>query len=727
MSITLINISLTGDCSFTSSGAIDLLFTGNTPGWAVYEGPTTTGLLPSSAYTSTDYTLYQTSGLPPGEYFLTIVDASTYDIVVPFYISSGTSVSIDAEGTTCNLTNGSITGTTPSSYGAITLNLYDFSDNLISVGPVIPGENSYVFTNLLPNDGGGCSGKSASVIVKSSTTFDYGAYIVNDSSCISTEGQGKIFITGLTTPTSAYTIDWLSNVNGQTGTTITGLTQGLYSVKVTNTNGCEVTKAFQVNKVPNVGIGSLLVTQPPSCFLGDGEVTVIVTGGTAPYFYYGSNGASYVDFATSYTFTGLSGGFFEVTITDAGLCTDTKSTTLVTPNSFNNVTISTTNSNCSNNNGSIGVNIGAGTPGTYSYTLSGSNGSFSMIPNGSLSETFLNVSSGNYIITIDKGGCVYSGTTSVNNVDKFTISAITIDTTFGLNNGEISTSISTGATLPVSYKLTGPSPSLVNVTQNIGYFQNLAPGTYTLEVTDNDLLPCTQTKTLFIAPSSCVDYIYTTISPALGNDGRIDIYITDGTPPFTISWNPVITGQTGTTVTGLTSGTYELTITDGGGCFKTTSILLNGTKLFSSYEIFNICESYFENTKALAKRGILQMYSEGFYDLTSGDTNCIVTGATFTAQAVVGSEIKEELFYTSTALNDYPTDYLWSETVKSLFNQFNGIGDIIIDFENNTIKLTNDCEEIQKNCSTQKYNLLNDENIKLNLIIDYNIACVACT
>jgi hypothetical protein len=47
--------------------------------------------------------------------------------------------------------------------------------------------------------------------------------------------------------------------------------------------------------------------------------------------------------------------------------------------------------------------------------------------------------------------------------------------------------------------------------------------------------------------------------------------------------------------------------------------------------------------------------------------------------------------------------------------------------ENNTIKLTNDCEEIQKNCGTQKYNLLNDENIKLNLIIDFNIACVACT
>jgi hypothetical protein len=121
------------------------------------------------------------------------------------------------------------------------------------------------------------------------------------------------------------------------------------------------------------------------------------------------------------------------------------------------------------------------------------------------------------------------------------------------------------------------------------------------------------------------------------------------------------------------------------------------------------------------------MYNEGFYDLTSGDTNCIVTAATFTAQAIVGSEIKEDLFYSSSGITDYPTDYLWSQVITDLFNQFNGIGDIIIDFENNTIKLTNDCEEIQKNCGTQKYNLLNDENIKLNLIIDFNIACVACT
>ena len=734
MSINILNISISGDCSVTNSGAIEFLFTGNTPGWAIYEGPITSGLLPSSGYTSVDYTFYQTNGLPAGEYFLTIVDASLDDIIVPFYISSGTSISIDAEGTTCNLENGSITAATTSTYAESSFLLYTFTDDYVTSATTPFGITNVIFSNLsadtyyvIGDDGGGCTGKSASVIIKSSTTFDYGAYVVNDSSCISTEGQGKIFITGLTTPTSAYTIDWITNVNGQSGTTVTGLTQGLYTVKITNTKGCVVTKAFQLNKVPNVGVGAMLVTQPPSCFLGDGEVNVIVTGGTAPYFYYGSNGESHVDFATNYTFTGLSGGFFEVTITDAGLCTATRSISLVTPNSFDNVTVSTSNSNCNNNNGSISVNIGAGTPGVYNYTLSGSNGTLQVIPNGNLSQTFQNLSSGNYAISIDKGGCTYSGYTTITNVDKFTITALTINTQYGLNNGQLSVSLSTGATLPVSYKLTGPTPALTNVTQNSGYFQNLAPGNYILEVTDSGIIPCTQTKGIFIAPSSCVDFIYTIIDPILGNDGRIDVYITDGTPPFNLSWSPTITGQTGTTVTGLTSGLYDLTITDGGGCTKTKSILLKGTKLYSTYEIFTICEDNFEDTKSLTKRGILQMYNEGFYDLTSGDTNCIVTAATFTAQAIVGGEIKEDLFYSSSGITDYPTDYLWSQVITDLFNQFNGIGDIIIDFENNTIKLTNDCEEIQKNCGTQKYNLLNDENIKLNLIIDFNIACVACT
>ena len=69
---------------------------------------------------------------------------------------------------------------------------------------------------------------------------------------------------------------------------------------------------------------------------------------------------------------------------------------------------------------------------------------------------------------------------------------------------------------------------------------------------------------------------------------------------------------------------------------------------------------------------------------------------------------------------------MWGETLTSLLEGFVGIGEIIIDYANNTIKITNDCEEINKNCRKETYNLLNDTRIIVNLVISYDISCVAC-
>ena len=61
-----------------------------------------------------------------------------------------------------------------------------------------------------------------------------------------------------------------------------------------------------------------------------------------------------------------------------------------------------------------------------------------------------------------------------------------------------------------------------------------------------------------------------------------------------------------------------------------------------------------------------------------------------------------------------------------MLQTFVGIGDVTIDYVNNKITITNDCEEILKNCRTETYNLLNDTNITVNLIINYDISCVSC-
>jgi hypothetical protein len=101
---------------------------------------------------------------------------------------------------------------------------------------------------------------------------------------------------------------------------------------------------------------------PPSCFSGDGEVTVYISGGTAPYYYQGSNGETIITFSQSHTFTGLTSGIFSVEVTDAGLCTTTDSTTIQTPNSFYVVSIDTTNSTLSTIDGKIpsGLSVSSG-------------------------------------------------------------------------------------------------------------------------------------------------------------------------------------------------------------------------------------------------------------------------------------------------------------------------------------------------------------------------------
>ena len=364
--LNIYDFSITGDCGNTSSGELYFEISGNSPNWVVSE-ISGSGLLPTTIL-SPGSNSYYVGGLPFGNYSFQVVETTVpptppQTIIRSFVISTGTTIFAVSDDTTCNLPSGSITAYTEFNYGQSTFELYDLTSTFITSGQTSFGEDYFIFNNLqadsyfiIGDDGGGCQGISESVIIKPSTSFNFGYYKVDDASCVQGQGSGKIYITGLTTPTSAYTINWLSNVNGQTGTTITGLTQGLYTVEITNQNGCIQTDSIQIDTVETIGLGSLILTQP-SCFQNDGEITVITTGGTAPFYYYCSNGDSVVSFDTTHTFTGLTSGSYNITVTDAGLCNFTTQTTLVTPGSFGTVVLSTTNSNCNSNNGSILITI----------------------------------------------------------------------------------------------------------------------------------------------------------------------------------------------------------------------------------------------------------------------------------------------------------------------------------------------------------------------------------
>ena len=717
MSIIVQNFSITGDCSNLGLGEVFFTITGDAPTFSVVES-TTSGLFPTSAGTTT----YYVNNLTPGSYFVEIIDSTIpvpNSILWPIYVSSGTCVSINTQNTTCGLSNGSLTATTEHVYGPIDFYLYDINNNLIDSISAAP--NDYVFYNLAPetyyviaDDGGGCTGRSESCVIQSSTPINYGFYVVDDANCVSTTGSGKIFITGLT-GNAPFTYLWS---NGETTQDISNLLPGFYSVIVTDSNGCQLTQTTQVNNVTPVTFGSFITT-PPTCFTCDGEVEVIVANGTAPYYFSGSNGQTIVTFSQSYTFTGVCSGNFSVFVQDAGLCSFVNSTSLITPNSFSIVFVDTTNSTCNNNNGTISVLLNSAVPsGTFTYTLTDSSGNTDSETTTLVSKTFSNLESDTYTLTITNGVCTYTTSVIINNTTLFTLSTSTTGTTCGQSNGSVQLIASPGGVLPYSYQITGVPPSPQTI------FNNLSSGNYVATVTDNN--GCTQTTNFTINPSNGVFFDFFVSQPANGNDGEISTLIYFGEPPFTYIWSPNVGTQTGPNLVGLSADTYTLQVIDNNGCIYTKSTTLTGTKKLSNYQTFNICSAPFEKTNIIGKRGIQQMYNEGFYDLTFDDTNCIINSADFILEVEVDNELKSINFYTSTGLEDFPTDVDWVNIVVDTLKSYEGIGDVIIDYSKNTIQIFNNCVTTGSTCNPQKLNLLSDAKITINLTIDYDISCVYC-
>ena len=117
-----------------------------------------------------------------------------------------------------------------------------------------------------------------------------------------------------------------------------------------------------------------------------------------------------------------------------------------------------------------------------------------------------------------------------------------------------------------------------------------------------------------------------------------------------------------------------------------------------------------------SKYGPSKMFNEGYYDLTSGNTGCVLSSATFTTVVIVnpyGTEITDT-FYTSTSLLDYPADNLWYDSIKNLLMTVIGVGGVTINEENNQILITSD---------NTNYAAATTIDLKVYLVIDYNINC----
>lgn len=703
-------ISITGDCSNSNNGVISIIPTGGTPPYSVewvnpYLGSDTVTLQPSVR-----------TGLSASTYALRINDSTlpvNQEFIVNIPVSDGVCASIvSVNNTTCNLNNGSVTAQTDSSYSSTNFYLYDGSSNYIT--SAITALSTVVFNSLsagtyyiVAQDLGGCTGQTQYFVVQESNPFDFGLYVVPNAAC-GASPIGKIFVTGQT-GTPPYSYIWNT---GQVTSSITGLTAGNYSVTVTDYYGCAITKEGTVGQVDSVGFGSWSA-QTPSCFGNNGILSLTVTGGTAPYYYSASTGYIEISYSQTFLLENLSPGDYSVQVTDAGLCSFVASTQLLAPSSFSSVQVVGTNSTCNASNGSITIAV---TNGTYpfTYTLIYPTGNSEIISSNLTSYVFQNLSGGTYNVFVeDATSCSYNQTVTIVTENKFTISTSVIPSTGGLNNAQITVTKSSGGTAPFDYSL-DDNVDIIDTVASAITFTNVSQGYHNITVTDAD--GCVQSQGVFIEYSTPLVFSLYSVNNNSGDDGKITAFISSGTPPFVFNWSSNVVGNPQTiSITGLTAGTYSLTIIDASGVSSTRTTELTSQQLYASYQLYVMGSEEFQ-IETGAKCGLLQLMNEGFQDLTNSNQSCGLISAIFQTKVSVEpmGTILTDNFFTATTINQAPADNLWYDSITSLVTSIAGVSSVSIDPFTNQITI-----------QTNEGSSIRNQQISVELVIIYDIICVS--
>lgn len=145
-------------------------------------------------------------------------------------------------------------------------------------------------------------------IVVSTSSPAITAKVANGGCGLGNSGSIDVTVTGGTAP---YTYLWSDGVTTQDRS---GLSAGIYTLVVTDDNGCTDQASYTIFASTNITV-SITGTAPSGIGSNDGSATAVATGGNPPYTYLWSNGA------TTQTATGLDYGSYTVLVSSFGSCT----------------------------------------------------------------------------------------------------------------------------------------------------------------------------------------------------------------------------------------------------------------------------------------------------------------------------------------------------------------------------------------------------------------------
>ncbi|SDE96762.1 T9SS type A sorting domain-containing protein [Epilithonimonas hungarica] len=495
------------------------------------------------SWTPSGGTAATATGLAAGTYTVTVKDATNTTKTQSFTITEPTALVAAAVSQTNVACNGGATGAaTVSASGGTPGYTYSWSPSggtAASATGLTAGTYTVTIT-----DANACQ-TTQSFTITQPTALSVTTSQTNVACNGGSTGSASVSVSG---GTPGYTYSW--SPSGGTAASATGLTAGTYTVTIKDANNCQTTRSFTITQPTALSVTTSQTNV--ACNGGStGSASVSVSGGTPGYTYSWSPSGG-----TAASATGLTAGTYTVTIKDANNCQTTRSFTITQPTALS-VTTSQTNVACNGGStGSASVGVSGGTPG-YTYSWS---------PSGGTAASATGLAAGTYTVTITDGNNCQT-TRSFTITQPTALSATTSQTNVACNGGSTgSASVSvSGGTPGYTYSWSPSGGTAASAT-------GLTAGTYTVTITDGNNCQTTRSFTITQPTALSATTSQTNVACNGGSTGSASVSVSGGTPGYTYSWSP--SGGTAASATGLTAGTYTVTITDANACQTTQSFTI---------------------------------------------------------------------------------------------------------------------------------------------------------
>lgn len=488
------------------------------------------------------------SGLIAGNYVVTVKDANNCTVVSAsqsLVNPAALTATVTASPQSCSaIVDGRLTVSASGGTGTLQ---YSIDGTNFQASSVFNGllANNYTVTI---KDANNCSITHPATI----TTVTAIAGSISQTAFINCFGQStaalNLSVSGGTGP---FTFLWS---NGATSQNISSLAAGNYSVTITDSKGCTGSASFSVTQP--VALSASTTTSNYNGFgvtctgAATGFINLTVSGGTSPYTYAWSNGATIKDISS------LTAGSYSVTVTDSKGCTMITSANLTTPTTVAVALASKTNVTCNGGtDGAVTLNASGGA-GTYNYSKDG------IV--WQASNTFTALTQGSYtFLARDQNNCSSPTPLAVTITQPAAI-AITFsgfqNANCGAADGAVQ-AIASGGTGALTYQWRDQAN---NVIGNASTLSNVVSGSYTVTVTDQS--SCSKTSATSVGSNGgAVFTVESIVSTSCFNspDGKAQVTIASGLGPFTITWS---SGEAGTSAIQLPGGSNSVTIKDATNC-----------------------------------------------------------------------------------------------------------------------------------------------------------------